>query len=143
MTEDRVFRVRIDAPPEAAWAALTDPAQTSEWYFGSQLRTTWQVGSPIEYYSGGKLQITGMLITYDPPRSFTHEFIAVWNGHREDQGSLTWTVEPDGEGCTVMLRHSGAHGQETADGSQHIIGALKRYLESSQRVAAVPIRKRA
>lgn len=37
MTEDRVYRVRIDATPEAAWAAITDPARTVAWYYGSEV----------------------------------------------------------------------------------------------------------
>lgn len=131
MTQDRVFRVRIAASPEAAWAAITDPAETSRWYFGSEVRTTWQLGSPLEYYIDEKLQITGRLLAYDPPRSFTHEFIAAWNDDREDQGTLNWTIEPDGDGCTVTLVQAGGHGQETADGSQHIVNALREHLESA------------
>ncbi|ANF32763.1 hypothetical protein A0130_14815 [Leifsonia xyli] len=131
MTEDRVYRVRIDATPEAAWAAITDPARTVAWYYGSEVRTTWTVGEPLEYYAGDELQITGTLLAYDPPRSYSHEFIAAWSGEREEQGTLTWTVEPDGDGCVVTLVHAGGHGQETVDGSRYIVDALKAYLEGA------------
>ncbi|MDM4762574.1 SRPBCC domain-containing protein [Galbitalea sp. SE-J8] len=102
MTENRVFRVRIAASPELTWAAITSPARTKRWYFDSEIRTTWEVGSPVDYVRGDALQITGR----------------------------TWEVEPDGDGCTVTLLHTGAYGQETADGSQHIVDALKAYLEA-------------
>lgn len=47
--EDRVFQVRIVASPEAAWTAITDPMQTKRWYFSSEVRSTWQVGAPVEW----------------------------------------------------------------------------------------------
>ena len=133
MTDDstRVFRVHVDASPEAAWAAITEPDRTRAWYFGSAARTTWEVGSPIEYVDeDGALQITGTVLSHDPPRSFSHTFIAVWGGAPDDQGVLEWVVEPDGDGCAVTLVHTGGHGEETASGSQHLVGALKEYLEA-------------
>ena len=133
MTDDttRVFRVHVHASPEAAWAGITEPDQTRAWYFGSAARTTWEVGSPIEYVDeDGAPQITGTVLTYDPPRSFSHTFVAVWSGVPDDQGVLEWLVEPDGDGCTITLVHTGGHGEETASGSRHLVDALKAYLEA-------------
>lgn len=130
MQTERVYRVHVAAPPEKAWAALTQPDRTSAWYFGSAVRSSWRVGETIDYVGGdGDLQITGELLTYDPPRSFSHRFLAAWSGEIDDQGTLTWIVEPDGDGCVITLVHAGGHGQETADGSQHIIESLRSHLE--------------
>ncbi|MBO9577357.1 MAG: SRPBCC domain-containing protein [Microbacteriaceae bacterium] len=131
MPAERVLRVRIEAPPEAVWAALTDPARTVQWYFGTEARSSWRVGERLDYYDGDALQITGRLLAYDPPRSFRHEFIATWGEDDDDQGTLTWTVEPDGTGSLVTLVHAGGHGDETAEGSQQVLGSLKSYLESA------------
>lgn len=131
-TATRVFRVHVNAAPDAAWAALTEPDRTRAWYFGSAAKTTWEVGSPIEYVNDdGELQIRGEVLTYDPPRSFSHTFVAVWSGTPDDQGTLEWIVEPDGDGCTVTLVHVGGHGEETASGSEYLLGAVKAYLEQT------------
>jgi uncharacterized protein YndB with AHSA1/START domain len=127
----RVFQIHVNATPEATWAALTEPEHTKAWYYGSVARTTWEVGSPIEYVDEeGALQIRGEILSFDPPRSFGHTFIAVWGPEPDDQGSLTWTVEPDGGGSRITLVHIGGSGQETAEGSEYLLGAVKEYLES-------------
>lgn len=130
MTTDRLYQVKIAATPEAAWAALTEPDQVRHYYFDTTPRTTWKVGALIDFVSDdGEVAMTGVVESYDPPRSFSHTFIATWSGTPDDQGTLTWTIEPDGEGVTVTLLHRGGSGAETADGSQELIDGLKAYLE--------------
>ena len=132
MTADRVYQLQIAATPEAAWAALTEPDQVRRYYFDTAVRTTWEVGSPIEYVGDdGEIAITGIVTTFDPPHSLAHTFIATWSEVPDDQGTLTWTIEPEGDGVLVTLVHSGGSGAETADGSQQLINDLKGYLESA------------
>lgn len=134
MTDDstRIFRVQVNAPPDAAWAALTEPDRTRAWYYGTAARTSWEVGSALDYVDDdGTVQIRGRVLAFDPPRSFSHTFVATWDGEDDDQGTLTWTVEPDGDGCTITLLHVGGHGEETATGSQYLLGAVKEYLETA------------
>jgi len=131
MTADRIYQVRIAATPEAAWAALVEPDHVRHYYFDTTVRTTWVVGSVIDYVGDdGEVAMTGVITSFDPPRSFAHTFIATWSGTPDDQGSLTWTVEPDGDGVTVTLVHAGGTGVETADGSKELIDGLKSYLET-------------
>ncbi|TPX03752.1 hypothetical protein FJ656_15520, partial [Schumannella luteola] len=98
-------------------------------------RTTWQLGSPIEFVDDdGDVQIVGEVLEFEPPMRLAHTFIATWYGGRDDQGSLHWEVTPIADGCRVTLIHRGARaqsreGSETADGSRHIIEALKALLE--------------
>ena len=131
MTSDRIYQVRIAATPEAAWAALVELDHVRHYYFDTAVRTTWAVGSVIDYMGDdGEVAMTGIITSFDPPRSFAHTFIATWSGTPDDQGSLTWTVEPDGDGVTVTLVHAGGTGAETADGSKALIDGLKSYLET-------------
>ena len=37
----------VAATPERVWAALTEPEQIAAYMQGSQVTTTWEVGSPI------------------------------------------------------------------------------------------------
>lgn len=132
MTTDRVYRVKIAASPEAAWAAITEPDRVRNYYFDTAVRTTWEVGSTIDYVSDdGSVAMTGVVTSYDPPRSFGHTFIATWGPEPDDQGTLAWTIEPDGDGVIVTLVHAGGTGVETADGSQELVDELKHYLEAA------------
>lgn len=138
MSADRVYRVHIAASPEAAWQAITDPVVVRRFYFDTAVRTDWEVGHDVEYVGDDDfVHIRGELLSYDPPRSYSHRFVAFWGQEPDDQGTLTWSVEPDGDGCAVTLVHSGGSGEETAEGSQHLVDALKELLESGQSAAAI------
>lgn len=135
MTDDRIYEVLVSAEPAAAWRALTDPGTVKRYYFGTSPRTSWQVGSPIEFVDEeGDPQIVGEVLEYEPPRRLAHTFVATWYGASDDQGSLHWEIEPTDSGCRITLVHRGARGQtregsETADGSRQIIEGLRQLLE--------------
>lgn len=136
MMNDRIYQVDVAATPAAAWHALTDPQIVRRYYYDTAPRTTWEVGSPIEFVDDdGVAQIVGVILEFEPPVRLAHTFIATWYGGADDQGSLHWEVEPTGGGCRITLTHRGAtahtrEGSETADGSRHIIDALKAQLEA-------------
>ena len=135
MNDDRIYEVQVAADAEAAWQALTHPATVKRYYFGTSPRTTWRIGSPIEFVDeDGVAQIVGEVLEYDPPRRLAHTFIATWYGGSDDQGSLHWEVAPTDSGCRITLTHRGARadtreGSETADGSRRLIDELKRLLD--------------
>jgi len=136
MTTDRIYEVQVAASAEEAWNALTDPQTVRRYYFDTAPRTTWEVGSPIEFVDDdGDAQITGTVLEFEPPTRLAHTFIATWYGAEDDQGSLHWEISPTADGCRVTLVHRGARadtreGSETADGSRHLIDSLKALLEA-------------
>ena len=135
MTEpDRVLRVEVAASLDEAWAALTDPATVRTYYFDTSPRTTWEVGSPIDFVDdAGEVQLTGVVLEFDPPRRLAHTFIATWYGQRDDQGALHWEIEKTDAGSSITLTHTGARaasqeGSETLDGSRHLVESLRDLL---------------
>ena len=141
MTDDRIYEVEVAAPPQKVWEALTEPHTVRRYYYGTSPRTSWEVGSPIEFVDDdGEVQIEGVVLAFEPPVRLAHTFIATWYGGRDDQGSLHWEVAPSDVGSRVTLIHRGAHaatreGSETADGSQHVIQSLKALLEQAPDIA--------
>ena len=134
---DRIYEVDVAAPAADAWKALIEPDTVRRYYFGTYPRTTWEVGSPIEFVDDdGDAQIVGEVLEFEPPVRLAHTFIATWYGERDDQGSLHWEVVPTETGCRVILTHRGARadtreGSETADGSRQLIEGLKSVLEEN------------
>jgi uncharacterized protein YndB with AHSA1/START domain len=132
--DDRIYRVEVTASAETAWAALIEPDTVRRYYYGTVPRTTWEVGSPVEFVDDdGDVQIRGEVLEFDPPRRLAHTFVATWYGQDDDQGSLHWEVEPTDAGARITLVHRGARadsreGSETADGSREIIEALRDLL---------------
>ena len=61
--------VKILAPAEKVWQALTSPALVKQWQYGSDLLTTWEVGTPIVFrneWNGQVFEQTGTVLEFSP-----------------------------------------------------------------------------
>jgi uncharacterized protein YndB with AHSA1/START domain len=59
----------VNAPPEKVWRALTDPALVKHYLFGTDMETTWEVGSPILYkgeWKGQPYEDKGTVLAFEP-----------------------------------------------------------------------------
>ena len=50
-TTAQVYQVFIKATPEQIWDAITKPEFTAKYFYGAQVETTGEVGSPFRYHS--------------------------------------------------------------------------------------------
>jgi uncharacterized protein YndB with AHSA1/START domain len=61
--------VTINAPVEKVWDALTNPALVKQYLFGTDMKTTWEIGSPITYsgeWEGKPYQDKGTVLKVIP-----------------------------------------------------------------------------
>jgi uncharacterized protein YndB with AHSA1/START domain len=61
--------VKILAPAKKVWQALTSPALVKQWQYGSDLLTTWEVGTPIVFrneWNGQVFEQTGTVLEFSP-----------------------------------------------------------------------------
>ena len=66
-----VFQLYIRTTPEKLWRSITKPEYTSKYFYGTEVRSTLEPGSPIEYTSGNgqgseKLVVTGEILESVP-----------------------------------------------------------------------------
>ncbi|WP_028778748.1 SRPBCC domain-containing protein [Shimazuella kribbensis] len=62
-------KIRINAPKEKVWSALTKPELVKEWQYGSDLITDWQVGSDIRFrneWEGTIFEQWGKVLEVEP-----------------------------------------------------------------------------
>ena len=89
MTTDRIYEVQVAASAEEAWNALTDPQTVRRYYFDTAPRTTWEVGSPIEFVDDdGDAQITGTVLEFEPPTRLAMSRIVP----ADSRSSLMWAI---------------------------------------------------
>lgn len=109
MTENFVAekQVTIKAPVDTVWKALTDPALVTQYMHGTNLETTWEVGSPILWkgeWKGETYEDKGTVLAVEPEKllSVTH-----WSpmGGSEDkpENYHTLTYELDEQGSETVL----------------------------------------
>ena len=130
-----VFQVYVRATPEQVWQAITDPAMTRRYYYGTSVDSDWRPGSSINYDSDGQSTLRGEIVESDPPRRLVHTF--EFPGHDEPPSRATWEITPMGDTCLVRLTHDGfASENETyrsvANGWPLILSGLKTLLETGE-----------
>jgi uncharacterized protein YndB with AHSA1/START domain len=75
--ETVTVRKTIDAPAAEIWAALTTPETIRQYFFGSEVETDWEEGSPIVFrgeYEGRRYEDKGKIrdVKEEKSLSFTH-----------------------------------------------------------------------
>ena len=142
-TDDAVIAdIEIQAPPEAVYAAITDPAQLSQWwgdddtYHADQWEIDLRVGG--RYVSRGKgkdgkpFEVRGEYLEVDPPRVLVQTWIASFGG--EAASVVRWELAPSGRGTRLKMTHSGLRPfpplkDMYSNGWPRVIGWLKGFSE--------------
>ncbi|MEP6632169.1 MAG: SRPBCC domain-containing protein [Lapillicoccus sp.] len=131
----------IKATPERVWHALTDPEECRQWYFGTYIRSTFELGTALDYVDDvGVVQIRGTVVEVEVGRLLVHTFNATWSDDvRNDQESLyTWRLELWGADLTqVTIEHSripvGSHTDgQVEQGATTLLSSLKTLLETGR-----------
>jgi uncharacterized protein YndB with AHSA1/START domain len=81
------YQTIIKSPIEKVWDALTNPEMVNKYFFGSQLETTWEVGTSIIWkgeYEGKMYLDKGLVLEYIPNKELSFSYLSDWSG-REDK----------------------------------------------------------
>jgi uncharacterized protein YndB with AHSA1/START domain len=143
-TFDHVYSVFIQAPPERVWQAITDGNETTRYYYGTRVDSTWQPGAPLTYaYRDGSIAADGIVLEVDPPNRVTMSFHARWDPAIEAEGpvEMAWVLEAQGEATKLTVTTSGlVEGSRTAadfgGGIVYIVSGLKTLVETGRPMAA-------
>ena len=131
--------IEIAAPAERIWKALTDPAAIKQYYFGTNLETTWKVGAPISFkgeWEGRAYEDKGVIKTFDPPRTMAYSHFSPLMGKPdkpENYHNIVVSLAPSGKNTRVTLEQdSNATEEERAHSQKNwemMLGALKKFVE--------------
>ena len=116
MTETKVttqvYRVYINATPQAIWDAITKPEWTDKYGYGGTVEGDLQAGAPYRILAGAGMQaagvsgpiIDGELIEVDPPRKLVQTWRMLMDPELESEGftRLTWEIEEGKSGATRL-----------------------------------------
>jgi uncharacterized protein YndB with AHSA1/START domain len=134
--------ISINSSREKVWDALTIPEQVKKYFFGTNLVTTWEVGSPIFFrgeWEGKAYEDKGTVLSFTPPKSLSYDYWSPFGGmedKKELYQILSYELAETPEGVQVTISQSNVDTQERADhssGNWHkVLEALKTFVESAQ-----------
>jgi uncharacterized protein YndB with AHSA1/START domain/DNA-binding transcriptional ArsR family regulator len=134
----QIYELFIRTTPERLWQALTDPAFTTRFFFGTAVRSSLRPGEPIDYsFPDGSPAVTGEVVEADPPRRLVHTWTIRYDPSLAHETSrVTWEIEPRGNACKLTATHelAGAPGTATSvrGGWPLVLSGLKTLLETGE-----------
>jgi uncharacterized protein YndB with AHSA1/START domain len=132
--------VRVAASADDVWRAITDPALVAKYYFGTKVESDWRPGSPITWsgeYEGKEYRDHGTVLEVLPGERLVHTHFSPMSGREdvpENYHTLTWALEPDGDGTSLVLTQDNNHSYDEVGHSeqnwQTVLDGLKTVVES-------------
>ncbi|SEN79419.1 Uncharacterized conserved protein YndB, AHSA1/START domain [Mucilaginibacter gossypiicola] len=97
-------QVKFKAPMAKVWQGLTDPAMVKEYFFGTNLESSWRVGEPIKFsgeWNGHKYEDHGTILDIDPGTFVKYSYWSSMSGTEdkpENYANITYNLtENNGE----------------------------------------------
>ncbi|MBN9154072.1 MAG: SRPBCC domain-containing protein [Microbacterium sp.] len=109
----------VAAPAEEIWGLLT--AEASRVYFGAQVESDWQVGSPVVWrgeWEGKPFEDRGRVVEADPPSRLVITHYSPLSGEEdrpENYHRMEYLLTEVGGGTHVVLEQDGNPTQDAAD----------------------------
>lgn len=109
----QIHRIFINATPEKVWEAITTPEFSRLYGYTGDVSYDLREGGHYEHRASEEMTsmgmpdvvVTGEVLESDPPRRLVQTWAPVWI-EDESPGTLTWDIEPTGEGATrLTLTH--------------------------------------
>ena len=134
-----VYVTYIKTTPEKLWDALTSSEFSKRYWFDTELRSDWRVGSSFALVMNGTTTDVGEILEANRPRRLSYTFRHVLDDDlaAEPATKVVFTLEPHGDLVKLTLTHEGfADGSKLLDGISRgwpaILSNLKSLLESGQ-----------
>ena len=131
--------ITFKAPIDKVWQGLTDPAMVKEYFFGTGLKSDWQVGGPITFsgeWEGYKYEDGGIILDIDPPKLLKYTYWSSMMGLEnkpENYYNITYDLSENGGVTTLVITQDGVKNQEAVDHSEQnwksVFEGLKKMIE--------------
>ncbi|MGY3620974.1 SRPBCC family protein [Bradyrhizobium sp. USDA 10063] len=141
-----VYVTYIETTPEKLWEALTDSEFTKRYWFNTEAKSDWKVGSAFALVMNGTTTDVGEILEADRPRRLAYTFKHQLDEElrKEPPTKVVFTIEPHGSLVKLTVTHEGfVEGSKLLDGISKgwpaILSGLKTLLETGK-VFAIPPR---
>ena len=142
MPEDRIARAEIDieAPSDAVWRALVDPAAIQQYMFGTTVNSEWREGAPITWkgeWQGKAYEDKGVILALDRGRRLRYSHFSPLSGEADrPENYHTVTIDLRAEEKRTHVSLTQDH-NATEDARAHseknwqtMLAGLKKFVES-------------
>jgi len=132
------YQTIVKAPIEKVWDALTNPSVVKQYFFGSNLVTSWEPGSPLYFrgeWEGQPYEDKGIVQEYTPNQSLAYSYLSSWSGLPdlpENYLLVTYAVKavPGGTELTITQTNYDEERAKHSEGNwAMVVDGLKKLVE--------------
>ena len=115
-------QLTINAPLDRVWAALTQPELVKQYFFGTDLVTTWEPQTPIYFrgeWEGKPYEDKGTVLSFVPLQSLEYNYFSSWSDVEdapENYQIIRYKVKPLGAKTMLVIEQ---HNIDTIDKKVH------------------------
>src|ERR1700744_995451 len=131
--------ITFNAPIEKVWQGLTDPAMVKQYFFGTDLKSDFKVGSRITFsgeWNGKSYEDGGDILEIDAPHVLKYTYWSSMSGTEnkpENYNDITYRLNEEDGVTTLVITQEGVKNQEAADHSESnwmsVFDGLKKMIE--------------
>jgi uncharacterized protein YndB with AHSA1/START domain len=125
-------QVKFQAPMAKVWQGLTDPAMVKEYFFGTDLESSWRVGEPIKFsgeWNGHKYEDHGTILDIDPGTFVKYSYWSSMSGTEdkpENYANITYNLtENNGETELTITQDNVKNEEAKTHSEQNWTGLFK------------------
>ncbi len=114
----------IKAPLDKVWDALTNPAIIKQYFFGTELDTSWKVGDPIFWrgaWEGVSYEDKGTVLEFEALKRLKYNYWSSMGGTPdvpENYAEITYEVAEVADGTLLTITQSGLASEEKREHSE-------------------------
>lgn len=131
--------IEIAAPVARVWEAMTRPELISQYFFNTEVVTTWEPGTPLIFqgeFNGQSYQDKGEILQFVPQKTIQYSYWSGFSGLAdlpENYSTVTYQVEGGPDKTTVHLTQKGFANetgyQHSQTGWEAVLQGMKSLLE--------------
>ena len=112
-------QVHVGAKPMEVWSALTDPESIKKYFFGTEAKSDWKVGSSLVFRNegGGKTyEDKGTILKSDPGECLEYSYWSAYSGLKdvpENYSRVSYLLKEEASGTTIDLKQQGFASEES------------------------------
>ena len=134
-------KITFKAPIAEVWNGLTDPAVVKQYFFGTNLKSDWKVGSPITFsgeWDGKTYVDKGIILDINAPGLLKYSYWSSMSGTEdqpENYNNITYELSEFERTTTLVIIQEGVKNKEAAEHSEQmwtsVFDGLKKILEKN------------
>ncbi len=126
------IKINIKSSVAKVWDALTKPEIIKEYFFGTDTKTDWKIGSPIIFsgeWKGKSYQDKGIILSFEKNKLIKYSYWSSMSGIEdkpENYQIITYEISGSDGDVTLTLTQENIHDEKT---KEHSLENWKKVLE--------------